>query len=536
MPWLRVGDTAASHPVVLRALELPQADERLKMELFGFAALAASMSASHKSDYIVELGTIRAIAGFTRAEELIKAAIACGYFEEISKDGNTAYKLLDDPELFHMRLKEEIDWENRRKNDNRNPALTVPVRLRDGDACRWCGRVVYWKDRKSARGATYDHLHPSKGAETPADMVVACKSCNSSRKDNKDWSGTLLPAPVKPYYGAITVEFLKDNDIDVPLSSESEKPKVTGKEAAKALGLQARPAASTEKANQKLLHKESVPRPVAAGGIKVCQTEEDNTASPVDRSERGYGSFASEVSLNGDSGFSEAAMIAAFEADLVEQGEAGASSLVSADSVEKDNHAWHPANWDSPPSSVEGSQMGLVDLESVPRPVAAGGIKVCQVDKHLEGETQKDSRIKESAPRPVAAGGIKVCLDGVDSEGGLQLPNDGMAVPVRRGKRHRRRKSFVASAEGSQMGLVDLESAPRPVAAGGIKVCQVDKRLEGETQKDSRIKESAPRPVAAGGIKVCLDGVDSEGGLQLPNDGMAVPARRGKRHRRRKKG
>ena len=440
MPWLRVGDTAASHPVVLRALELPQADERLKMELFGFAALAASMSASHKSDYIVELGTIRAIAGFTRAEELIKAAIACGYFEEISKDGNTAYKLLDDPELFHMRLKEEIDWENRRKNDNRNPALTVPVRLRDGDACRWCGRVVYWKDRKSARGATYDHLHPSKGAETPADMVVACKSCNSSRKDNKDWSGTLLPAPMKPYYGAITVEFLKDNDIDVPLSSESEKPKVTGKEAVKALGLQARPAASTEKANQKLLHTESVPRPVAAGGIKVCQTEEDNTASPVDSSERGYGSSVSEVSLNGDSGFSEAAMIAAFEADLVEQGEAGASGPVSADSVEKDNHAWHPANWDSSPSSAEGSQMGLVDLESVPRPVAAGGIKVCQVDKRLEGETQKDSRIKESVPRPVAAGGIKVCLDGVDSEGGLQLSNNGMAIPARRGKRHRRRK------------------------------------------------------------------------------------------------
>ena len=84
--------------------------------------------------------------------------------------------------------------------------------------------------------------------------------------------------------------------------------------------------------------------------------------------------------------------------------------------------------------------MGLVDLESVPRPVAAGGIKVCQVDKHLEGETQKDSRIKESVPRPVAAGGIKVCLDGVDSEGGLQSSNDGMAVPARRGKRHRRRK------------------------------------------------------------------------------------------------
>ena len=231
MPWLRVGDTAASHPVVLRALELPQADERLKMELFGFAALAASMSASHKSDYIVELGTIRAIAGFARAEELIKAAIACGYFEEISKGGNTAYKLLDDPELFHMRLKEEIDWENRRKNDNRNKSIIVPVRLRDGDACRWCGKVVYWGDQKSARGGTYDHLHPSKGAEKPSDMVVACRSCNSSRKDNKDWNGTLLAVPKKPYYGRKTVDFLAENDITVSLSPESEKPVITGQEA-----------------------------------------------------------------------------------------------------------------------------------------------------------------------------------------------------------------------------------------------------------------------------------------------------------------
>ena len=84
--------------------------------------------------------------------------------------------------------------------------------------------------------------------------------------------------------------------------------------------------------------------------------------------------------------------------------------------------------------------MGVVDLESVPRSEASEGIKVCQVDKRSEGETQKDSRIKESVPRSEASEGIKVCLDGVDSEGGLQHPNDGSTVPVRRGKRRRRRK------------------------------------------------------------------------------------------------
>lgn len=214
MPWLRVGDTSITHPVVLRALELEEADGRTLWELFGFVTACAIHAAGHKTDYVVELGTIRSIAGLSEAPRLIKSAIACGYFTEVQgEDGRKAYKIIDDPELFHMRLKEDIEWENRQRNDTRNKTLIVPIRKRDGDACRWCGKVVFWGDQKGPRGATYDHIKPGHGAVTPDDMVVACRSCNSSRKNDVfAWANRApLPVPDEPRYGQKTARFLADN-------------------------------------------------------------------------------------------------------------------------------------------------------------------------------------------------------------------------------------------------------------------------------------------------------------------------------------
>ena len=227
MPWLRVGDTAASHPVVLRAWSLPEADARLKNELFGFVAMCAAMSAAFKTDYVVEMGTVVAVAGFERGRVLANAAVACGYFSVVEgEQGQTLYRIIDDPELFHMRLKGEIEWENRQRNDTRNKSLTVPVRARDGDACRWCGRVVYWGDQKSLRGATYDHVDAGRAAESVNDLVVSCRGCNSARKNNEAWGKALLPEPKKPYYAQKTVDFLAENGVRVALSPESEKPLV----------------------------------------------------------------------------------------------------------------------------------------------------------------------------------------------------------------------------------------------------------------------------------------------------------------------
>ena len=216
MSWLRIGDTASMHPVVLRSLEIPNATESLKLELFGFVAMAATMCAAHEGDSIIELGTIFQVAGVARGKQLAAAAEYCGYFEQIKNQqtGAIAYKLIEDPELIHMVSKEQREWANQQRNDTRDSKLVVPIRERDGDACRWCGHVVYWNDKRGARGGTYDHLHPGVAAKSPDDMVVSCRGCNSSRKDSQNSDNDLsqlLPAPQNPWYSDATANFLNEH-------------------------------------------------------------------------------------------------------------------------------------------------------------------------------------------------------------------------------------------------------------------------------------------------------------------------------------
>ena len=227
MPWLKVSDTAAQHRIVWRALEIPGASMQSMWSLFGQVLALAVEAAAFKTDYVVERGSILKFTGTPEAaQKFIADATFCGYLtgEVPLDDGRIAYRLIEDEDLFHMRLREEIDWENRRRNDTRNGALIVPIRARDGDACRWCGNVVYWGNQKGGRGATYDHLNPGVPAETPEDMVVACRSCNSSRKDNAGWAVDLLPAPSRPYFSAKSAAWLTENGVPTKASAPSDKP------------------------------------------------------------------------------------------------------------------------------------------------------------------------------------------------------------------------------------------------------------------------------------------------------------------------
>ena len=227
MPWLKVSDTAAQHRIVWRALEIPGASMQSMWSLFGQVLALAVEAAAFKTDYVVERGSVLKFTGTPEAaEKFITDAMFCGYLTDKVplEDGRIAYKLVEDEDLFHMRLREEIDWENRRRNDTRNGALIVPIRARDGDACRWCGNVVYWGNQKGGRGATYDHLNPGVPAETPEDMVVACRSCNSSRKDNAGWAVDLLPAPKTPYFSAKSAAWLTENGVPTKASAPSDKP------------------------------------------------------------------------------------------------------------------------------------------------------------------------------------------------------------------------------------------------------------------------------------------------------------------------
>lgn len=220
MAWVRSSDDIAFHPKVLAPLA--EGDPELVDTLFGFFMRLASQSAGHLTDYFVSDGTVIAVAmGPERGERLVGLLDRYGYVTRTEG----GWLLHDDPEFVHLRRREEVEWERQQSRDNNRPALNVPVRLRDGDACRFCRRVVNWSDRRGGRGGTYEHLIPGKPA-TLETQVVACKRCNSARKrlHNRDDIWPLLPAPTRPYYSESTVGYFARHGEVVRKSPESARP------------------------------------------------------------------------------------------------------------------------------------------------------------------------------------------------------------------------------------------------------------------------------------------------------------------------
>lgn len=212
MSWVRVGDNAATNPMIMAAAGIEGADDRLINELTGFIVRAATLSADHQTDYLVDWGTARMLAG-SRTEFLISAALQLGLCREVTDSGVPKLAIIDDPDFIHLRLKKDVKWERQQRNDTRDLRLTVPVRRRDGDQCRWCQQVVHWRGRKSNVSGTYDHLQP--GAPGTVDtLVVACLGCNSERGGNPDiWDADhqLLDPPAAPLYSQATADFLTAN-------------------------------------------------------------------------------------------------------------------------------------------------------------------------------------------------------------------------------------------------------------------------------------------------------------------------------------
>lgn len=218
MPWLKSGDNAATHPIVMRVAafvmrvttKVLERDVAVN-EVFGFVTRCALQSAGHTTDYVIDYGTVQMIGG-ARTDRLVELARKAGYLKPIRQGGLPAWRLVNDPDFLHMRLKEEIDWERQQRADNANPALVVPVRLRDGDACRYCGHIVNWRARKGNRNGTYDHREAGKSA-TVATLVVACGACNAGRRDdpNADERYPLRPAPSNPYYSEHSAAYLTEH-------------------------------------------------------------------------------------------------------------------------------------------------------------------------------------------------------------------------------------------------------------------------------------------------------------------------------------
>lgn len=211
MPWMRTGDDAATYPPLMATAGMPGADERTVNEVAGFIWRCGTLSASHTTDYFVNAGTA-AMVGGSRTKVLVRLASRAGLFEAAAVDGVRGWRIVDDPEFMHIRLKAEVTWERQQRNDTRDPALKVPVLLRDGDSCRYCGTLVQWRGRTTNRTGTLDHQVPGQ-AGTVASMFVACKRCNSARRDNPQWDDDhpLRPAPPRPLYGPVTAAYLTEH-------------------------------------------------------------------------------------------------------------------------------------------------------------------------------------------------------------------------------------------------------------------------------------------------------------------------------------
>lgn len=211
--WLKTGDTAAMDERVLNVAALTDADERSVNEVFGFVMRMYIQAAQQETDYLVSLGTAMVLS--PRYEALLALAARTGLLKVEEVDGMRAIRLVQDGDFLHMRSREEMEWERQRKADIGRPELTVPVRLRDGDACRYCGCVVSFGARRGGRAGTYDHRTAGKQATNERDLVVACAACNAGRgnaEGRRDALYPLMPPPAEAdrYFSKSTIGWLED--------------------------------------------------------------------------------------------------------------------------------------------------------------------------------------------------------------------------------------------------------------------------------------------------------------------------------------
>jgi hypothetical protein len=190
----------------------PGADARTVNEVRGWLYACAGQAAGHVTDNTIDFGTAQMFGG-ARTRKLIGWCVQAGLLSETDVDGVTQWLIIDDPDFLHGRTKAELAWERQQRADAANPGLTVPVRLRDGDNCRYCGVLVRWIGTgKSQRRGELDHREPGKPAIVDT-FVVACRTCNRSRQANPHWDADhpLRPVPTVKHYHRETAEFLTQN-------------------------------------------------------------------------------------------------------------------------------------------------------------------------------------------------------------------------------------------------------------------------------------------------------------------------------------
>lgn len=235
MAWVRKGDNAATAAAVLAIETDPDWDDRLVNEAYGFWQRLVEHSASHMTDGVLDLGAAITFGGRTRWEALTRVCVRSGLLTVERRGKAPTWRIMQDTDIVHLRSRAELEWEKARKLDTANPRLIVEVKLRDGDACRYCGVIVQWRARRGGRRGSYDHRPPGQRAASPEQLVVCCFECNGRRSDRSlaeaDALVPLRAAPATPFYSAVTVAYLAAHGVTVQPSDPSQQPQSSSHQA-----------------------------------------------------------------------------------------------------------------------------------------------------------------------------------------------------------------------------------------------------------------------------------------------------------------
>lgn len=209
MAWLKMGDTFNDAPEWMQAYALAasRGDDRLVNELKGAVTALFAHSAQQWTDYKVTYGAVVRYTGISRAEAVLQDLMTIGLITEVESDGGPGgerqFMLVEREALIHNIRSDAKAKATKRRNDQNRAGLQVPVMLRDGDQCRYCGDEVVWGDKKSDRGREYDHREID-APTTPDNYVTCCHGCNQLRHELGDRAEEELPLldpPESPIYG-----------------------------------------------------------------------------------------------------------------------------------------------------------------------------------------------------------------------------------------------------------------------------------------------------------------------------------------------
>lgn len=228
MAWVRVGDEALSHPKLMALYDIEGAEDISVMEMFGFLMALATYSAKHLTDGIIERGACFRDGERSRVVRLLDAAVAAELITWVEVDGARKLRLFTDEEFIHIQPREEVMRRRARSRENRDKDKKAAVIYRDGDKCRYCGKIVRWTGPIGLNLGTLDHVDPDSLGDAPVEgLVVACHECNSSRghaRDAFDAASPLRPVPSTPYYGVWSAEFLTRYGYDAAPSVDPGTP------------------------------------------------------------------------------------------------------------------------------------------------------------------------------------------------------------------------------------------------------------------------------------------------------------------------